>query len=77
MSADVVLKMTTILKEMRIAQLSSYNERTLGKEIRSTNKSKFTIKLVSSLIPRAKSLEISRFSTLEISRPCTIEISRN
>ena len=29
MSADVVLKTTTILKEMRIAQLSSSNERTL------------------------------------------------
>ena len=30
MSADVVLKMTTILKEMRIAQLCSKSERTLG-----------------------------------------------
>ena len=30
-SADVVLKMTTILKEMRMAQLSSKNERTLAK----------------------------------------------
>ena len=29
MSADVVLKMTTILKEMRIAQLCSKSERTL------------------------------------------------
>ena len=29
MSADFVLKTTTILKEMRISQLSSYNERTL------------------------------------------------
>ena len=29
MSADVVLKMTTILKEMRIAQLWSKSERTL------------------------------------------------
>ena len=28
-SADVILKTTTILKEMRIAQLSSQNERTL------------------------------------------------
>ena len=30
MSADVVLKMTTILKEMRIAQLCSKSERTLN-----------------------------------------------
>ena len=30
MSADVVLKSTTVLKEMRIAQLSPYNERTLS-----------------------------------------------
>ena len=29
MSADVVLKMTTILKEMRIAQLGSKSERAL------------------------------------------------
>ena len=29
MSADVVLKMTTILKEMRIAQLCSKSEQTL------------------------------------------------
>ena len=29
-SYDVVLKMTTILKEMRIAQLCSKNERTLA-----------------------------------------------
>ena len=29
MSADLVLKMTTILKEMRIAQLCSKSERTL------------------------------------------------
>ena len=28
-SADVILKMTTLLKEMRIAQLCSLNERTL------------------------------------------------
>jgi hypothetical protein len=33
MAADVVLKMTTILKEMRIAQLSSKNEQTLVKFI--------------------------------------------
>ena len=31
MSADVVLKTTTTLKEMRIAQLSSLKERTLPK----------------------------------------------
>ena len=31
MSADVVLKITTILKEMRIAQLCSKSERTLVK----------------------------------------------
>ena len=31
MSADVVLKMTTILKEMRIAQQCSKSERTLDK----------------------------------------------
>ena len=31
-SADVILKSTTILKEMRIVQLWSKNERTLGRE---------------------------------------------
>ena len=31
MSADVILKSTTILKEMRIPQLSFLNERTLKK----------------------------------------------
>ena len=33
MSADVVLKMTTILKEMRIAQLCSKSEQTLGTQM--------------------------------------------
>ena len=32
MSADVVLKTTTILKEMRISQLSSLNEHTLTRK---------------------------------------------
>ena len=32
-SADVILKMTTILKELRIAQLCSKNERTLDDDL--------------------------------------------
>ena len=46
MSADVVLKMTTILKEMRIAQLCSKSERTLVKVQLAVQNLIFEIKLV-------------------------------
>ena len=44
--ADVVLKMNTILKEMKIAQLCSKSERTLGTYLKKFYSDHYTLKKV-------------------------------